>query len=135
VFNEKLEILEAENKPPVVAPKGRGYTHPFDMPNNKINFSGVKSSEVFHDLVGPEMVSPHYENFLVARKYLLLTYAGLFLIGLCIGTTDLNWIARSSFLPFLFWMQIMWFYLEGRKSWMKPLLARFYRRVAMNEMF
>lgn len=29
----------------------------------------------------------------------------------------------------------MYFYLEGRKSFFKPLLARFYRRVAMNEMF
>lgn len=44
-------------------------------------------------------------------------------------------MAKSSFLPFLFWMQIMYFYLEGRKSFFKPLLARFYRRVAMNEMF
>lgn len=105
------------------------------MPHNPINFSGVKSSELFHDFVGPEMVSPHYENFLVARKYLLLTFGGLVVIGTAAETTDLNWIARSSFLPFLFWMQIMYFYLEGRKSWFKPLLVRFYRRVAMNEIF
>jgi hypothetical protein len=80
-------------------------------------------------------VSPHYENFLVARKYLILWFGGLLLIAAQAGTTDLNWIAKSSYLPFLFWMQIMYFYLEGRKSFFKPLLARFYRRVAMNEIF
>ena len=30
-------------------------------------------------------------------------------------------------------MQIMYFYLEGRKSVFKPLLMRFYRRVSANE--
>jgi len=31
-------------------------------------------------------------------------------------------------------MQIMYFYIEGRKSFLKPLLVRFYRRAAANEM-
>lgn len=72
---------------------------------------------------------------MVARKYLILTYAGLIGIGVLAGTSNLHWMAKSSFIPFLFWMQIMYFYLEGRKSFMKPLLARFYRRVAENEIF
>lgn len=95
----------------------------------------IKSAELFFNFVGPEQVSPHYENFLVARKYLMLTYGGLIVLGFMAGTTNLSWIAKSSFIPFLFWMQIMYFYLEGRKSFMKPLLARFYRRVADNEIF
>jgi hypothetical protein len=135
LFNEKVAETEKANRVPPKAPTGRPYTHPYNMPHNPINFSGVKSSELFHDFIGPEQVSPHYENFLVARKYLLLWFGGLLFISAAAGTTDLNWVAKSSYLPFLFWMQIMYFYLEGRKSFFKPLLARFYRRVAMNEIF
>jgi len=29
----------------------------------------------------------------------------------------------------------MYMYLEGRKSFFKPLLARFYRRIAANEIY
>ncbi|CAK81876.1 unnamed protein product (macronuclear) [Paramecium tetraurelia] len=134
-FNQKLEAIEKENKAPNVAPQGKAFEHPYNNPHNPVNMSGIKSSELFYNFIGPEQVSPHYENFLVARKYLLLTYGGLIVIGFAAGTTNLHWIAKSSFLPFLFWMQIMYFYLEGRKSFMKPLLARFYRRVAGNECF
>lgn len=46
---------------------------------------------------------------------------------------DLHWIAKSSLLPFIFWMQLMYFYLEGRKSIFKPMLMTFYRKIAANE--
>jgi hypothetical protein len=59
---------------------------------------------LFHDFIGPEQVSPHYENFLVARKFLVGTYAGVFLLAFAAGTTDLNWVAKSSLIPFIFWM-------------------------------
>lgn len=36
-------------------------------------------------------------------------------------------------LPFFYWMFVMYFYLEGRKSIFKPLLMRFYRKIAANE--
>ena len=48
-------------------------------------------------------------------------------------SVDLHWIAKSSMLPFIFWMQLMYFYLEGRKSIFKPLLMTFYRKIAANE--
>ena len=89
------------------------------MPNNPINFSGIKSSELFHDFVGPEMVSPHYENFLVARKYLLMNIFGFILISAAAETIDLSWIAKSSLLPFYFWAIYTYFFLEGRKSLFK----------------
>lgn len=37
--------------------------------HHPLNLSIVKTAELFHDFIGPEQVSPHYENFLVARKY------------------------------------------------------------------
>ena len=94
----------------------------------------MKTTELFYDFVGPEQVSPHFENFLVARKFLVFSYVGLFTLVFAAGTTDLSWFARSSIIPFVFYFQLMYFYLEGRKSVFKPLLVRFYRRVASNEM-
>lgn len=61
--------------------------------------------------------------------------AGFFVLNLGSATTDLNWIMKSSLIPWVFWFQIMYFYIEGRKSFIKPLLVRFYRRAAANECF
>jgi len=72
---------------------------------------------------------------MVARKFALTFWAGLAVLGVGVSTVDLHWIMKSSFLPFFFWMQIMYIYLEGRKSFFKPLLVRFYRRVASNEIY
>lgn len=51
------------------------YTHPFDYEHQPLNFSPVKTAELFYEFVGPEQVSPHYENFLVARKYLVSNFS------------------------------------------------------------
>lgn len=100
-----------------------------------MNFSPVKTAELFHDFMGPEQVSPHYENFMTARKFLIVLWGGFFALGFGVSTVDLHWIAMSSFIPFIFWMQLQYFYIEGRKSLLKPLLVRFYRRVAANEIY
>jgi len=100
-----------------------------------LNFSAVKTAEFFHDFVGPEQVSPHYENFMVARKWALIFWGGLSVLCFGTSTLDMHWIMKSSLLPFVFWIQIMYFYLEARKSFFKPLLNRFYRRVAANEIY
>jgi len=72
---------------------------------------------------------------MVARKFAIGFWAGLAFLSLGVATVDIHWIMKSSFIPFFFWMQIMYFYLEGRKSFFKPLLVRFYRRIAANEMY
>jgi len=100
-----------------------------------LNFSPVKSAELFHDFVGPEIVSPHYENFLTSRKYLMAWWAGILAINFGVATIDLQWIAKSSYVPFIFWFQIMYFYIEAKKSYFKPLLVRFYRRASANEVY
>lgn len=76
--------MEQENKEPSQKPNAKPYYHPYNngsfkykyiiimnilLEHNPINFSYVKTMELFSDVVGPEQVSPHYENFLVARKY------------------------------------------------------------------
>lgn len=42
-------------------------------------------------------------------------------------------IAQSSIVPYLYWTILMYFIVEGRKSLLKPLLMRFYRRVTQHE--
>jgi len=68
-----------------------------------LNFSPVKTAELFHDFIGPEQVSPHYENFMVSRKYLLIFWAGFFVINMGAATIDLNWMMKSSLIPWIFW--------------------------------
>lgn len=62
-------------------------------------------------------------------------WAGFFFLNFGVATVDLNWIAKAAFMPLIFWMSYLYFYIEGRKSFLKPLLVRFYRRAAANEMF
>lgn len=42
---------------------------------------------------------------------------------------------KSSYIPWLFWFNLMYFYVEGKKSLFMPMLNRFYRRAAANEIF
>ena len=62
-------------------------------------------------------------------------WAAFFVLNLGVATADLNWIAKSSFVPLIFYTSYLYFYIEGRKSMFKPLLVRFYRRAAANECF
>jgi len=134
-FRDKVEKHERDNKPRVEKPFARGYSHPYNTDHHPLNFSPVKTAELFHDFIGPEQVSPHYENFLMSRKYAMAFWAGLLALSLGSATLDLHWIAQSALFPFVFWMQLMYFFLEWRKSLFKPLLVRFYRRVAANELY
>eukprot|EP01017_Pseudomicrothorax_dubius_P004775 TRINITY_DN1104_c0_g1_i2.p1 TRINITY_DN1104_c0_g1~~TRINITY_DN1104_c0_g1_i2.p1 ORF type:complete len:443 (+),score=145.24 TRINITY_DN1104_c0_g1_i2:74-1330(+) len=134
-FKQRMAEFEQELTVPLQKPTARGYSHPYQSDHHPINFSPVKTAELFFDFVGPEQVSPHYENFMVARKFAIYIYTGVLFFIYAIGTIDLNWMAKSAALPFLFWYQLMYILLEGRKSFFKPLLVRFYRRLAANEIY
>lgn len=127
--------LENKNRQKVKKPTVQGYVHPFNMEHHRITFSPVKTAEYFHDFIGPEQVSPHYENFLVSRKYLMAFWAAFFALNLGVATVDLQWIAKSAFIPIIMYTSYLYFYMEGRKAFLKPLLVRFYRRAAANECF
>lgn len=134
-FQEKLSKVEDEDRPALKKPVSKAYTHPYNSHHHPLNFSPVKNAELFHDWVGPEQVSPHYENFMMSRKYALIFWGGVFALSFGASTVDLHWMAKSSIIPFVFWMQLHYFYLEGRKSMLKPLLIRFYRRVAAHDIY
>jgi hypothetical protein len=134
-FRERVDKAERDNKPPLQRPFPKGYSHPYQSDHHPLNFSPVKTAELFHDFIGPEQVSPHYENFMMSRKYALIFWGGLLFLSLGVGTLDLHWIAKSALFPWIFWFQLMYFFLEWRKSLFKPLLVRFYRRIAANECY
>jgi hypothetical protein len=134
-FRERVDKAERDYKPAAQRPFPKGYSHPFNSEHHPLNFSPVKTAELFHDFIGPEQVSPHYENFLMSRKYAMIFWAGLLFLSFGVGSLDLHWIAKSAFFPWIFWFQLMYFFLEWRKSLFKPLLARFYRRIAANECY
>lgn len=134
-FREKVEKAELENQTTTQRPFPKGYSHPYQTDHQPLNFSPVKTAELFHDFIGPELVSPHYENFLMSRKYAFIFLGGFLFLSFGAGTLDLHWIAKSSLYPWIFWFQLMYFFLEWRKSLFKPLLVRFYRRIAANECY
>jgi len=134
-FRERVDKAERDNKPAPQRPFPKGYSHPYQSDHHPLNFSPVKTAELFHDFIGPEQVSPHYENFMMSRKYALIFWGGLLFLSFGAGTLDLHWIAKSALFPWIFWFQLMYFFLEWRKSLFKPLLARFYRRIAANECY
>jgi hypothetical protein len=40
---------------------------------------------------------------MVSRKYVMIFWAGFFVINIGAATVDLNWMMKSSFLPWIFW--------------------------------
>lgn len=62
-------------------------------------------------------------------------WAAFFILNFGAATVDLNQIAKSSLIPIIMYTSYLYFYIEGRKAFLKPLLVRFYRRAAANECF
>lgn len=82
----------------------------------------MKNSEFLFDLVGPEQVSPHYENFMVSRKYAISFVTTMGVLSFAVGTYDLHWVLKSCYMPIITWVACLYIVIEGRKSWFKPLL-------------
>ncbi|KAL4504177.1 hypothetical protein ABPG72_021015 [Tetrahymena utriculariae] len=134
-FQQKIKTIEKENSGSMKKPMAKAYEHPYNSEHHPLNFSAVKIAETFHDFIGPEQVSPHYESFAMSRKFLLTFWGGFFVLNFGMATVDLNWIMKSTYIPWIFWFQLMYFFVEGKNSMFKPLLQRFYRRAAANEIF
>lgn len=118
---------------PKVGANDKAYKHPYDNEYNPINFGGGKLFELAYEQFGPEQVSPHYENFSMSRKYAITFWIGAFFLLYCLKTPDLSWMARSMFYPWTITFATLYFYLEARKSMVKPLLYKFYNRIFHSE--
>jgi len=69
----------------------------------------------------------------MSRKYLITFFGGMLVLNFSMFTTDLSWMMRGAFIPIATYFGYLYFYIELRKSFLKPLLNRFYRRAATNE--
>jgi hypothetical protein len=85
-------------------------------------------------MVGPEMVSPHYENFAMSRKWALTLWGGLAALMYVANHRDFHHFAASNYITYFFWIFTFYFFLEGRKSLIKPLLFRFHTLICSHEL-
>jgi len=110
------------------------YVHPYENAHRPIVQGVVKTLEVERDFVGPEQVSPHYENFGLARRYALFFWAGFLTLRIIADHEDIFIWAKGSVGAWTFLFSYLYFFVEGKKSFMMPILTRFYRKIANMEM-
>lgn len=110
------------------------YKHPFhDRQNNPVVMGEIWFQRILQEAVGPEIVSPHYENFLMSRKWAIFTVVGVVTLGFFATHRDFHHFAASQFIPFWSWICFFYFFLEGRKSILKPLHGRFHSLIVDHE--
>ena len=100
---------------------------------DELDIGWEKTTKRIFELLGPEQVSPHYENFGMSRK-VFLTF-----VGVCGVTSilkmpgDMSYALDSALPPFAFYFGLLYVFMEGRKSILLPLLNRFYSHANFNE--
>lgn len=112
----------------------KAYKHPFDDGHRRPYHSAVHTLQSFVDFVGPEQVSPHYENFGMARKDALTFWVGYFALTYIANTPDISFYAQSALPAWMFFFTWMYFWLEAKKALFMPILNRFYRKIYGMEM-
>lgn len=45
----------------------------------------------------------------------LAFWGGFFVLNFGMGSLDMNWIMKSTYVPWIFWFQLMYIYVEGKK--------------------
>lgn len=79
-------------------------------------------------------MSPHYEHFTFARRYALTFLGGLIVLQFMANTEDIYMFARGGTGAWVFLFSYLYFFAEGKKYFMMPMLSRFYRKIAAMEM-
>jgi hypothetical protein len=86
------------------------------------------------EVSGPEQVSPHYENFSFARRHAITFWMGLLLLRFLGSTEDIFVFAQSSVQAWCFLFSYLYFYIEGKKYFLMPMLTRFYSKISIMEL-
>lgn len=94
----------------------------------------MKWLETMGEVTGPEQVSPHYEHFSFARRHALTFWAGFLLLRFVGTTEDIFMFAQSSTQAWVFLFSYMYFYTEGKKYFLMPMLTRFYSKISIMEL-
>jgi hypothetical protein len=102
-----------------------------DMP--ELGIDGYKINNHVLEALGPEQVSPHYENFGMSRK-IFFTFAGISsFVSLMKLPGNASLAAYSAFGPVMGMYMLLYVFMEGRKSTVLPLLSRFYSNTCAAE--
>jgi len=98
-----------------------------------VTMSPTRFSHILHSIVGPEQVSPHYENFGMSRK-IALTFWGVTLgIYFVKASGDIHYALYSAYQPFMVFAGTFYVFMEAKKVTLLPLLNRFYWHAEHNE--
>lgn len=117
-----------------MAPPKKTFVHPFHDPDvAPVVTSSLYLQRGMQEWLGPEIVSPHYENFAMSRKWAIGFWASMISLTIVLDTPDFHLLASNLFIPVAFWIITMYFFLEGRKSLMKPLLFTFHEDIISHE--
>lgn len=149
IVNRKFSTVEAIERPPldlsehIAKYKSRVYSenlmdlssipelgNPLNVNQNEneLNITWHSIEEKVIDFLGPEQVSPHYENFGMSRR-VALTFVGVVIVNNFLKIPgNFKYAIDSAFPPFLLFTYLFYFYLEGRKTILLPLLNRFYNQ-------
>lgn len=112
----------------------KAYVHPYDDLHQRPYYSTLNTIQSFTELAGAEQVSPHYENFGMARREALTFWAGYFIMRFIADTPDFHFFADASAAGWAFAFGYLYFWTEGKKCFAIPILNRFYRKITSMEM-
>lgn len=132
-FSDKVSTSGLESEP-IKKTTQRAFVHPMHEAH-KGAFMGVASAlQAEKDLHGQEQVSAHYEHFSFARRHALIFFGGLAALKYIAYTEDFYMFARSAIYSWTFFYAYTYFYLEGKKYFLMPMLNRFYKKLVTMEM-
>lgn len=109
------------------------YVHPFDNVNEDLTTSPIAVIQTHHDFYGGEQVSPHYENFGMARREAIVFWLGYLGLNFIADTPDFHFFAQAAASGWVFTFGYLYFFTEGKKSIAIPILNRFYRKITKME--
>ena len=110
------------------------YDHPINCSHRRMTTGGTKDLQLLGEMIGSEQVSPHYENFGMARQEALIFWAGLFILRYISITPDFHFFANAASTGWIFTFGYLYFWTEGKRSFAMPILNRFYRKISSMEM-
>ena len=106
------------------------YQHPIDNFHRKMYPGVLSRMQLSAEFIGAEQVSPHYENFGMARREALFFWGATFAMYFVATTPDIHFFARSLLLGWFFNWSYLYFFTEGKKSFAMPILGRFYKKIS-----
>lgn len=114
--------------------KEKAYVHPLEDEDKPISVDYAHVLNLYTELVGPEQVSMHYENFWTSRRYILTFFGAMAFCNYCYKIQDLNWVLWSTMNGLPMYFMFFVYYYELPKYQFFPILNTFYEQTIWNEL-